>query len=744
MELWKRYKNQKGLLKYLVSYIVVFLLPVLFLLFYFYPQTSTIIQETAIDNSNAMLSQTVSNIDRQMEIFWNYPDAIHKNNHLNSQLFSEDNSFNTYHIMQEMEKMFGYNLFVEKTLLYNKQSGTFYSFPGSYSKEEFSERDSTFYYSDWDKEEMLRELDEINEIVIRPAEQVNVGVRFNSSYDAVTIMMPVPYKNRYSYAVLMLVIPEQNFFLNQKGKDDIQPDFFVFGKNDDLLAMSNGENQFTENDFSEILADTNHLVERVTIAGEQYLVNFQESRLYGLKYLSLTPLESILYKINQLKTVTFMLVLLILTVEAILIFLFMRTNYAPIRKLRQKALASVQSMPSKELNEFEIVSYAFDSLHNENLELISKVMLNKNISKEYFLIQCLNGTLPKDDDMIQQALEHNIQLRKKVCCVTFYAEDRNIISLLALLKSMMDFNSELDHTFSYMVKGMRHEDFILIMSFDEEERIKPYHYKLHEVEENIRVGIGTIEEVELLNNSYIHSLAALESAILNKDLKVVGYDHIDVKSSNVLSQLFDIIKIIELSITRRDEEQFKAQLNKLIDLMRTKVSSIFILKVIFINTYNVLAKELNKFGVKEEYCYAMSEKELNIEQLEEKLRSMGQKLSNELLKSDPIKGSVDIKEVLLYLDKYYMEASISMQRLADEFNLSYSNFSHFFKKKTGENFAAYLERLRINKAKQLLIQGKEPIKSIAEQVGYINANSFTRSFKKLENMAPGEYRKLDR
>ena len=55
------------------------------------------------------------------------------------------------------------------------------------------------------------------------------------------------------------------------------------------------------------------------------------------------------------------------------------------------------------------------------------------------------------------------------------------------------------------------------------------------------------------------------------------------------------------------------------------------------------------------------------------------------------------------------------------------------------NFADYLCRLRIQKAKELLREDIS-IQEIAERVGYNSSNSFIRTFKRYESITPGTYR----
>lgn len=721
--------------KYLLSYIIVFTLPVLLLVFYFYPQTASIIENTATDNANAVLNQTVRNIDMQLGSIGRYPDAIHRNNLITLQLFLDENSYHTNEIMTEMEKLYGYQSFIDKAILFNKYSGSFYSFPGSYSGEDFNEPGSTFYYPEWSKSEMLSDLNQVDEMVLRPAEPITQKGQWQQTYDAVTIMMSVPYRNLNAYGVLMLVIPEENFFLDVA--TNTPHHMFVLEEEGRLLASSNGADQVDTSRLREWQAG-----EQVTIDGVKYVVNLQESALHGITVLSLTSIQDVLQSLSQLQFTTLLLILLILAIEFGLIYLFIKTNYEPIRRLRMQALASVESIPQQGLNEFETVSYAFDSLHNENMELVNQTLRNQNRSKENLLIQLLNGTFSEDDLLAERTQKRDVYLRNFICCITLFAKDRNMISLLTMIRETFGLDDSLSSTACYGIGGMRHEDFILIVTFDNEDELKTYIHQLYQLRSIYRVGIGTLEEASMMNKSYTHSLAALEMAILNQNEQVVAFETIDVENADKLQLLFDSINALEMTIVRGDADQFQLRLTKLMEQMRTSINRMAILKMVYINTHNILAKEINKRGHQEPYCYALSEKEMNLEDLHSKLHFMGKVIQENMQLTKQQNGAVNIKEILQYVDEHFSEESMSLQRIADEFQLSYSNFSHFFKKKTTENFAAYLEKVRINSAKTKLVETNLAIKEIALQVGYSNANSFTRSFKKTMGQTPGDFRRL--
>jgi YesN/AraC family two-component response regulator len=53
----------------------------------------------------------------------------------------------------------------------------------------------------------------------------------------------------------------------------------------------------------------------------------------------------------------------------------------------------------------------------------------------------------------------------------------------------------------------------------------------------------------------------------------------------------------------------------------------------------------------------------------------------------------------------------------------------------------YLAKLRIEKARELLLKTQLNIDTIAEQVGHVNKAYFSKVFKKFTGVTPGEYRK---
>lgn len=98
---------------------------------------------------------------------------------------------------------------------------------------------------------------------------------------------------------------------------------------------------------------------------------------------------------------------------------------------------------------------------------------------------------------------------------------------------------------------------------------------------------------------------------------------------------------------------------------------------------------------------------------------------------------LNIKE---YLDENYQK-KISLDKLAEEFYINKFYLCRIFKEQFGESINSYLLQTRITHAKQLLRFSNLSLDAIAEECCLGDAAYFSRMFKKVEGMTPGEYRK---
>lgn len=97
------------------------------------------------------------------------------------------------------------------------------------------------------------------------------------------------------------------------------------------------------------------------------------------------------------------------------------------------------------------------------------------------------------------------------------------------------------------------------------------------------------------------------------------------------------------------------------------------------------------------------------------------------------------KRILQYLNEHYTE-DLLYEEVAEEIGISYSYLRKIVKDITGKSLNDYINKIRIEKVKVLLITTDMTIEQIAKEVGYHNVQSITRYFKKFEGITPKEFR----
>jgi AraC-like DNA-binding protein len=85
--------------------------------------------------------------------------------------------------------------------------------------------------------------------------------------------------------------------------------------------------------------------------------------------------------------------------------------------------------------------------------------------------------------------------------------------------------------------------------------------------------------------------------------------------------------------------------------------------------------------------------------------------------------------------------SITAAEVAADLGMSESRFSRFFRRATGNTYTDFVNRVRINRACQLLMSSDRYITNICYEVGFNNVANFNRRFLEIKGVTPSEFRK---
>jgi transcriptional regulator GlxA family with amidase domain len=88
----------------------------------------------------------------------------------------------------------------------------------------------------------------------------------------------------------------------------------------------------------------------------------------------------------------------------------------------------------------------------------------------------------------------------------------------------------------------------------------------------------------------------------------------------------------------------------------------------------------------------------------------------------------------------HLDQNLSVQQLAGRVHMSARNFARVFRKQVGWTPARFIERLRVEAARQRLEEVRAGLAPIARECGFGSADSMRRSFLRVLHVAPADYR----
>jgi two-component system response regulator YesN len=103
------------------------------------------------------------------------------------------------------------------------------------------------------------------------------------------------------------------------------------------------------------------------------------------------------------------------------------------------------------------------------------------------------------------------------------------------------------------------------------------------------------------------------------------------------------------------------------------------------------------------------------------------------------KHSEIIKKVMDYIRSNYMK-KLTLNDISNYVNFSVSYLSRIFKEETGENLSAFINRIRVENSKMLLLNNEIPLIEVSYLCGFDDQSYYSKVFKKITGVTPGRFR----
>lgn len=264
---------------------------------------------------------------------------------------------------------------------------------------------------------------------------------------------------------------------------------------------------------------------------------------------------------------------------------------------------------------------------------------------------------------------------------------------------------------------------------------------------NLRIfaAIGQpVQSVYEIEVSFRTALQLLERPLATEQKAVVTLEDFGEAAHVNYYYPLDVEKELIAVIMRSKEEEFGHILEQILvenltnrNLNRDTLSPfiIHLLSTIY-RILQRLGKTENELFLKPLYFELMDWE--NIDQFKRRVTTIFSMLFAKVQSDNNQMDNTITSQMLNYIHENYNK-DFSLTDIAEHLNFTPGYISTLFKNYTGDNFKDYLNKYRVEKAKEILKQGNVKINELAGIVGCNNSNTFIRIFKKYEGISPGQY-----
>lgn len=417
----------------------------------------------------------------------------------------------------------------------------------------------------------------------------------------------------------------------------------------------------------------------------------------------------------------------------ILVYLYIKKTYIPLRQLVQKVSRSSSGSIIEQLDS------AFTNTMEHNRELQDKIKKYHNMMKESILNAITGDTLVPNEADINRLLSTDLPHTFYIAVfLTKGTADNDL--LLDTISVLLGENS--------LLLKKNEEGLVLLLSFSEDEDDKCRENDLEHILLQIYDRSGQTHLTALSQGSSspldiprLYENAADTAGRTTSQAPVCicqephSINHFPYQKLNLLSG----------TLKSWDFEAAKELLDELLSSLDAEKDPDFYIRSILIDITTVIISEMNQADISfklynNDYfetlylCRSQSYKE-NSSRILGCLHKLIDLFAEYAADSSALK-----KELQKILAQEYTSPDLSISLLADHFHISTAYMSTLFKKYYGQNFSDHLWTLRLEKAKELLQNTEESIDHISMAVGYENTSSFRRRFKKETGITPAQFR----
>ncbi|MFC5467326.1 AraC family transcriptional regulator [Cohnella suwonensis] len=502
------------------------------------------------------------------------------------------------------------------------------------------------------------------------------------------------------------------------------------------------------------------------VGGKKQLITFVKSNTLNWYFVSVQSYDQLISNTKKLRNITFLIAIILIVVSAVFSSIFLKDLYAPVRALVERVNKSVGVKPPsrKRYNEFDVLSEAFTHTIDRANNMESSYNKTYNVFRETYLYCLMEGTFEnmtidkKTFNKIETELEWPyfcILIIKIDQYASFKLRTSNKHQLLSKY-AICNISKEILETLTYCQTidlGKDQVGVLLCLSenaFPSEfmEALKKIQNTVENLYKNsISISIGDIvNHKNQISLSYGSALEYSNYRLFLGHKSIVHYDNVKQQLERTIEYPYNIEKKILSAV----ESLQLSNMDEAISLFMGKISELSFQQTLFyyhqcivsiFRYFSNLLEVNTKNGLNYYDLIKNTENLETLQEIDQFIKTFCRDICNTILESKNKSFSHKVEEVEKYMQEHYTDPNLSLESMAAFAEVSPGYFGKIFRSVKNCTFNDYLNHLRMEKARRLLIETDESIASISQKVGIYNDNYFFTLFKKTFGITPAQYRK---
>ncbi len=613
-----------------------------------------------------------------------------------------------------------------------------------------------------------------------PFRQIFVGTRQmkrrtiqepSETANCITLIRNIPYSSWSKIGGIIVNLDADKLYDLIALSHDDPGEIFVLDRDGDFLLKRKSINEsFNRYLAFNSLMKFNTGYQAVYSGDEEKLIAYISSTLNYWRYVYVVPLIELQRAVKSISLLMYVVMIVYIFFALGVSFLVSNGLYRPVKKLLNTLqIGELGTMPGTG-NEFDLIDTAYKDVINRNVVMKEDFKKIEPFIREHFFL-----------DLIKKQIFAPGEIQQKMDILNVSFEYRNFIAVIAEVDDYKSYIQSVDEQdvkvqmaylidllndlvasyYSGLCFGLTENKVVIIFNLNQRSlsamiQQEMYDFVMetnkrisHEFPFSLTFGIGEIHvDVENIWRSFHEAEKALNHKLFVGRNQTIFFSDIAEEINGIRYHFYEKnIALMNLLSTGTIEG-----VNSIIDEIMEMPSTTLMSYTDFLREIGTMLHLFTGFLVKRgipvdkvfdgrKSPFAELEGMETIDDIRIWVKGICAKAAEEVCRGRDTK--VDkYSSMMVEFIKDNFHDDITLYDLSVHVGLSTAYTSKIFKDTVGSNFTEYVSTLRIDEAKQLLSENKLSIKEIAYKVGFNSIYTFLRTFKKFENISPGQYRSI--